>query len=350
MLTPIDKQIIRSWYQYVAEPHFSRFTGRVLRAIGPRIAVVGTCQSFSVAYAIKLLRPEAKVDHFPVMSRSHAPLETFIKTLKTYDYVLLNDFPRGFIPGGGSSELRDRLRKTFVVPTITFSAFHPDSISVGDDEVRSPIFGPLGPYHSAIALFAFRKGLPLEEANALFNRNVFEALGYFDFWNDASAELIDRCKRESDLDLSAEFMVWTRRGIFMHTINHPKPFVLVDVARKLLAHMGLPAPDTDTDCDAYMIDDFLRYPIFPVYPQLAAHFGRLGSFTFHLTTADFGKRVGDYLTLPQFLYGSYDKYRQYGSKRLTNPRVDAWSANAATTEMIVSLARKNLEAGLLPVR
>ena len=165
MLTPIDKQIIRSWYQYVAEPHFSRFTGRVLRAIGPRIAVVGTCQSFSVAYAIKLLRPEAKVDHFPVMSRSHAPLETFIKTLKTYDYVLLNDFPRGFIPGGGSSELRDRLRKTFVVPTITFSAFHPDSISVGDDEVRSPIFGPLGPYHSAC-----RSKKPTRCSIAMFSR------------------------------------------------------------------------------------------------------------------------------------------------------------------------------------
>jgi len=104
---------------------------------------------------------------------------------------------------------------------ITFAAFHPDCVYVdgtGDDG-RAPVFGPLGPYHSALALFAFRNGLSPREANALFNNNVFEALRYFDFWNEASAELIDGVKRTRGPDLSAELGGWARRGVFMYTVK-----------------------------------------------------------------------------------------------------------------------------------
>ena len=349
MLTPIDKQTIRSWHQYLAEPQIAKLTGRVLRAIGPRIAVVGNCQSFSIAYAMKLLCPAARVDHFPVIPRSHVPLKIFVRTLATYDYVLSHDFPTGFIPGGGSKELRDLLPKTILVPQITFAAFHPDSVYVGEaGGLHAPIMSPLGPYHSALAVFAFRKGLSLQEANALFNDNVFEALGYFDFWNEASAELIENCKRDYEMDLSFEFSNWTRRGVFMHTVNHPKPFVLVDIAKKLLTNIGLPAPDIDSE--DYMIDDFIRYPIFPIYPPIGAYFGCLGSYTFRLTPAHPVPEVADYLMLPQFINGSYAKYRKCESGRLTNRRVDTWLGDKATSDMIVSLAQENLKGGRLPVR
>jgi hypothetical protein len=349
MLTPIDNQTIRSWYQYLAEPQIVKLTGRVLRATGPRIAVVGNCQSFSIAYAMKLLYPTAKVDNFPVMPRSHVPLKIFVRTLATYDYVFSHDFPTGFIPGGGSKELRDLLPKTILIPGITFAAFHPDSVYLGEaGGLHAPIFGPLGPYHSALAVFAFRKGLSLQEANALFNHNVFEALGYFNFWNEASAAFIQQSKENYDLDFSAEFIKWARRGVFMYSVNHPKPFVLLDVAKKLLTNIGLSAPDIDNE--DYMIDDFMRDPIFPIYPPVGAYFGCLGSYTFTLTTAQPTRQVGDYLMLPQFLYGSYTKYRQCGSERLTNHRVDAWLGDSTTADMIAALARKNLQAGLLPVR
>ena len=35
-----------------------------MRNTGPRIAVVGNCQSFGVAYAMKVLDPSATVDHY----------------------------------------------------------------------------------------------------------------------------------------------------------------------------------------------------------------------------------------------------------------------------------------------
>ena len=285
-------------------------TGRVLRAIGPRIAVVGNCQSFSVAYSMQLLCPTARVDHFPVISLSRLPLKFLARTLATYDHVLMHEFPTGFIPGGGSIELRDLLKKSISIPLITFAAFHPDCVYVGGtgDDRRAPVFGPLGPYHSALALFAFRNGLSPREANALFDDNVFEALRYFDFWSQASAELIDGVKRTCGLDLSAELGGWARRGVFMYTVNHPKPFVLVDVAKKLLKHMGISVPDIDYE--NYLIDDFIRYPIFPVYPPVGARYGCPGSYTFKLTPAHEPRNVGDYLLLPQFLSGSYGRFYQ----------------------------------------
>ncbi len=350
MLKPIDKQTARSWYQYLAEPFVAKMTGRVLRATGPRIAVVGNCQSFSVAYSMQLLCPTAKVDHFPVTSFSHLPLKLFARTLATYDHVLMHEFSTGLIPGGGSTELRGLLKKPISIPMITFAAFHPDCIYVGGtgSDGRAPVFGPLGPYHSALALFAFRNGLSPREANALFNNNVFEALRYFDFWNEASAELIEGVKRNCGLDLSAELGHWARRGVFMYTVNHPKPFVLVDVAKKLLKHIGISVPDIDYE--NYLIDDFIRYPIFPVYPPVGAHYGCPGSYTFKLTSTHAPRDVGDYLLLPQFLSGSYERYRKCDSARLSNHRVESWLGDKATTDMLLSLARENSRAGLLPVR
>jgi hypothetical protein len=210
------------------------------------------------------------------------------------------------------------------------------------------VFGPFGPYHSALALFAFRGGLSPREANALFNNNVFEALRYFDFWNEASAELIDGVKRTRGPDLSAELGGWARRGGFMHPVKHPKPFVLVDVAKKLLKHIGISVPDID--CENYLIDDFIRYPIFPVYPPVGARYGCPGGYTFKLRPAHEPRNVGDYLLLPQFLHGSFENYRKCDSARLGNHRVDSWLGDKATTDMLVSLARENLRAGLLPVR
>ncbi len=348
MLTPIDKQTARSWYSLLAEPHVAKLKGRVLRATGPRIAIVGTCQSFSIAHAMKFLQPTATVDHFPVIPRSHIPLKLFARTLDTYDFVMSHEFPPGLIPGGGFEELRDLLRKTIILPVIVFAAFHPDCIPVGEDEVHAPIFGPLGVYHSALALFAFRAGLSLQQANALFNRDVFEAVGYCDFWNEASAEFLDTCREDFGLDLSFEFSTWARRGVFMYTHNHPKPFVIVDVAKKLLATIGFPAPDIDTEY--YMIDDFIHFPIFPIYPPIGEYFGCRGSYTFKITPMNTPGHVGDYLLLPQFIKGCYEKYQKYDVARLTNSRVDAWLADPEATHMLVSMARENLKKGLLPER
>lgn len=346
MISQIDKQIIKSWRQYAVEPRLAKLMGRTPRNTGPRIAVIGNCQAFGTAYAMKLMDPSATVNHFSAIGRARASVSMLVKTLDTYDYVFSHDFLDGHVRGGGSEELCRQLPKTRMFPAISFAAFHPDLIYIHSAGLHGFVFGPVGPYHSALALFAFRKGLSLEEANALFNENVFEALGYFDVWNAASRELVETSKERFGLDLSADLMNWSRRGVFMYSIVHPKGFVLMDLARRLWEKVGL--EPRSVNVNYYDIDELARAEIFPVYPPVAKVFGVPGSYLFKKQNHHISRGVGDFLTLPQFLADSYAVFAKHEAAHLAHARVDSWLADETTSGLLVRLARENLEAGRTP--
>ena len=126
-----------------------------MRNTGPRIAVVGNCQSFGVAYAMKVLDPSATVDHYSMIARARSTMGLFAKTLETYDYVFSHDFPDGHVRGGDSEELCKRVPKTMIFPAITFAAFHPDLVYIHDlARMHGFVCGPIGPYHSAHRRFS----------------------------------------------------------------------------------------------------------------------------------------------------------------------------------------------------
>ena len=128
---------------------------------------------------MKLLDPSATVDHYSAIGRARANISLFAKTLESYDYVFSHEFPRGHVRNGDLSELVRRVSRAVLFPAVTFAAFHPDLVYLLDASLSNAhLFGPIGPYHSALAVFAYRKGLSLDEARALYNRNVFEVLGY----------------------------------------------------------------------------------------------------------------------------------------------------------------------------
>jgi hypothetical protein len=347
MFSQIDKQIVRSWKEYLIEPRLAKLTGRVLRRTGPRIAVVGNCQSFGVAYAMKLLDPSATVDHYSAIGRARADMSLFARTMGTYDYVFSHKFPQGHINNGDSDELRRRVSKTVLFPAITFAAFHPDLVYLLDaTRGNAQLFGPLGPYHSALAVFAFRKGLTLEEANALYNRNVFEALGYFDVWNDAAEEFLESSKQKFGMDLSVELMNWSRRGVFMYSSVHPKPYVLADIATRLFERVGLKV--REDNLDHYTIDDLARAEIFPIYPSIGEMYGARGGYLFKMGNFHVSNGVGDFLNLPQYLSACYKIYQAAASTQMAHQRIDNWLSDDATSDYLVRLARENLRAGLTP--
>lgn len=348
MFSQIDKQILKSWRQYAIEPRLARLTGRTLRNTGPRFAVVGNCQAFGVAYAMKVMDPTATVDHFAAIGRSRATIDLLVKTLDTYDYVFSHDFLDGHVKGGDSAELRRRLPKVVPMPHITFAGFHPDLVYIQDasEPLHGFIFGPLGPYHSAIGVFAYRAGLSLDEARALFNENVFAALGYLDIWNEAAKELIEGSKLRYDVDLSTDFVNWSRRGVFMYSTVHPMSFVLFDIAKRMWEKAGLQAPQGDFGY--YNIHDLARAEIFPIYPPIARVYGAQGGYLFKLQNHHLANNVGDFLTLPQYLAACFKTYEKAGAARLGNARVDAWLADERTKNLLIGMARENLRAGLTP--
>lgn len=350
MFSQIDRQIIRSWIEYAVEPRIAKVTGRVIRTTGPRIAVIGNCQAFGLAYAMKVMDPSAAVHHFSAIGRSKASMEMLARTLDTYDYVFAHDFLEGHLRGGGDSEALRKLlpKKVTLTPAVTFAAFHPDLVFIEDKSqpLHGFIFGPLGPYHSAVSLFAYRAGLSVEEAQAMFNENVLRTVGYLDIWNAAAKEFLSISRTRYDLDLSAELMSWSRRGVFMYSNVHPKSYVLFDIAKRVWQKAGLTVPAADLSY--YEIHDLARAEIFPVYPPIARVFGAQGGYLFKLQNHHLANTVGDFLTLPQYLAASYKTFEKIGPAQLSNPRVEGWLADEETKRLLISYARENLRAGLTP--
>ncbi len=347
MLSQIEKQILKSWIQYAVEPRIAKFTGRKIRTTGPRMAVIGNCQAFGLAYAMKVMDPSATVHHYSAIGHSRfADMNLLVKTLETYDYVFAHEFPAGHLRGSGDSvELRQRMPRVTRLPPIVFAAFHPDLIYVANSSTNF-IFGPLGPYHSAVGLFGWRVGLTLDETRALFNENVFRTLGYLDMWDAAARKFLAASQEEAGVDLSTDLMKWARKGAFMYSVVHPTTNVLFDVAKRVWEKVGLKPPATDYSY--YYLHDLARSEIFPIYPPIAKIFGVQGSYLFKIQNHHLANDVGDFLTLPQYLeacFRCYEKSRELG---VVNSRVEVWLANEDTKSQLIALARENLRKGLTP--
>lgn len=286
--------------------------------------MIGNCQAKGVAEALRILLPGARVRLIPMstLGRRAGGLDAFAATLGDCDHVFCQPFPAGFFPEGGSEALRARLPRMRLFPAIVFTAFHPDAVYVGDlasvARVRL-VPSPLGTYHSAITLFGFLQGLPRERIVGLFREEVFSRLGYLDAWELAAADLI-ASSRAIGFDLSGELLRWSRGGLFMHNINHPRLSVLGDIAARLLREAGL-APRS-VAVEAYAPDALLDDPIWPVYPPVATLYGVAGSTVFKRR-----QRRGaapETLSLNAFVAESLAIYRDQPRESLTCHRVEHW--------------------------
>jgi Polysaccharide biosynthesis enzyme WcbI len=326
LLSALDRQVIASWRDRALRRHAS----------GPRIAVVGNCQSFGVAYAMQLLDLEAEIARFSIVSKSWTDMRTLARTLATYDHVFAQDFAPGYLRGGVSAVLQNELGEAVWFPSLAFSAYHPDLILISDPTRGNQLVNcATGPYHSALAFFGYRAGLPPEAALRLFRREVFAALGYFEVWEGAAEALLEQ-GRQFGLDLGADFLRWARRGCFMYSINHPKPYVLYDIARRLLRGVGRPAEPVDFD--TYAVDDIVRGYVFPVYPEIAELYGSSGSYIFKASHYRLSKGLGKFWDLPGYLRDCYRIYAEHPPEQLVNERVQGWLDDADTSKLLRDFA------------
>jgi len=343
MLSQIDKQILRA----NLPPSLKKLLGRP-SAGGPRLAVIGNCQAYGLAYAMKVLKPSAEVDHYSAIGKTIANMERLGKTLQGYDRVFVQNFPAGIVKGGDYESLLGRLPRATRAPSVVFAAFQPDLIYLLDaTRGNHPLNGPLRAYHSALAVFAFRANLSLREANALFNDNVFATVGYYDLWDASAREFIEDGKSYFGFDFSGDLMNWSRRGIFMYSLVHPKPYVLATVARRLLETTKIPIENENFD--DFAIDDLARSEIWPVYPEIAVRFGVRGGYLFKRGNFHTSQGVGEFLNLPQFLAQSYAVYKRARPEQLIHPRVEAWLQDPELSARLVALAKSNLAEGATPV-
>lgn len=302
---------------------------------GPRIAVIGNCQAAGLAASVGVLAPSARVTLVPVaaLRRRHASVEALARALAPFDHVYAQPVPAGFLPPGDPAAFTARVA---AYPTVVFPAFHPDMVYVGGGD--GPAGGlaagrllpsPLGNfYHSAIVLFAFLEGLDEARTVALFREEVFAQLGYLGGWEAAAADFL-RNAEVAGLGLEREFLRWSRRGNFMHVLNHPKLPVLGDIARRLLEASGL-AP-AEVEVGDYLADELARDVVWPVYPPLAEHFGVPGSYLFKGRA-----RPGEVPVLHDlagFVAASFAFYRTRPRAALCCQRIEIWRGRPEVAEL-----------------
>ena len=304
-----------------------------------RITLIGNCQMQGIGECIQAMLGDADVVWHLLSDSFLARFEAgeLDARLARSDRIFLHQHHRlSPLFEARQSTLGDRIRK---VPQIVFPTFHPDM-----DYVFGPhgtIKGPMGEYHSALVFHAWRSGLDALQARALFREHVFRAAGYFDYQAPSTAWLAAE-GHNCGLPLQSLMSRWSRCGVWMLSSNHPKLFVLADVAQALLAREGLRVHTALTDL---LPDPLTEGPVWPVYPEIARALGLEGHYQFkpprvwqrsqtlvrkfawfesaeRNLDAPYERQIKA-LTLDKLIETSYSVYGQYRRDELKCERADA---------------------------
>ncbi len=292
----------------------------------PRIALLGNCQANTVGKLLRLLAPQFDVVRleFGELPARFATKEILLREFGSFDLIFSQPFGPGFYPEVDGLILRERFRgKFYFYPVVDFNAFHPDCVYIRHTVQNRFLHSPIGDYHSAIAFLGYLQRLKLEQTLALFQAEIFERLGYFQYWK-VSEEVLFQQAHAIEFPLEGVYRSWVRRCPFMHTVNHPKLFVLADVVRTVLKQSGVTI--ASVNAEDYFPDELLYDAVWPVYPEVAESMGLQGSYVFKG-----GARSEDlppFLSLSEFVRASWEIYRKENPRVLECPRVAEWTGNA----------------------
>lgn len=230
-----------------------------------RWLVLFNCQAMGLASSLQLLCDEIEVVYHDPSSFAADP-GGITSSLDGYDRVIIAPWVEHSL--GISLGDRANVRR---VPAFHFSAYHPDLLNL------SVVGGPLRGNHSALAYSAFRAGLGICDTLRLYRAQVYEAMGFFDQWDCEREGLLARYS-SAGIDLSGDFIQWTRSGSFAYIPAHPKVACLRDIAKAALRREGLPVRNT-----SYLPHDVLANGVsYPVYPEIASRLGTEGDYLFKI--------------------------------------------------------------------
>jgi GSCFA family/Polysaccharide biosynthesis enzyme WcbI len=289
------------------------------------IAVVGTCQAYPLSLCLMAMAPDVVAKPI-VVNRTTEITED----LTAYDLVfttLLDDARLEDVV----SQLSGRI---FQYPRITYTGFTPDSVyaTSGGEKMISPV----GDYHSSLILYAWLHGLSARETKTLFCTEVFERLSFSEHQR-ASRALMLREGEDISFPMASLLDKWEASGRFMHSVNHPRLFVMADIARMLAERSGLRTQATRPE--DYIADPLMSNCVWPVYPGLNPQWESFASYDFkgpgELTPAGRPVKV---FSLEDFIDRSLEAYAPVSQESIYsaigNPAyqgLDEWARRAIST-------------------
>ena len=232
--------------------------------------VTGNCNVGGIVEGLHAVMPGVAVRGFPAWElETEEARRTAAEAVDGSDAWVRMPIPENT----GIAAQSDALR-VIDLPNLVFSAFHPDAVyAVRRD---GSIFRGITDYHSAIGLWAWRRGLSPSEAGRLFSPEVMHVLTYDRYW-EPSVAAMKADFLQSSLAFPTFWMRLKRSGVFMHTINHPTASTLSLLAKAIAVRLGAAEDVWDIPAERY-VQDFLSHIVWPVYPWIGERLGIPGCF------------------------------------------------------------------------
>lgn len=277
--------------------------------------VIGNCQSYPVANALNMNCLDTHFECFGVHVLPADNIDGSLADLvqrgqSELDVIISIPLSEEWGPISAS-----RIRETFsgkpviMISNIFFSGWHPDLTYIGGLNQR--VGGPLGDYHSCLALFGFVQNLTPSETLALFNNDVYQSAGYYDFYSSSLKELQ---RRDSEVDVRVTDILEEamHQELCFFSVNHPTSALLAPFARLIMRHLaslGICRPSEISASNFLYENCLIRSSVFPVYPEIAARHGMpgIGSYVFKPD----GGTINS-IDLPQFIEGEFAAFQEVG--------------------------------------
>lgn len=286
-----------------------------------KIGVLGNCTAPGVGLGLQQLLWKDQVFAFETIAvRREGKVDQAIATLSGCEVLFTHPMPESF-GELATNTLRERFPHLKIVhlPILVFTGLHPDSIYISGP--AGAVASPLGPYNSAIIAAAHTLGASAKATEALFNADVFQQLGYFTEFAKAKT-FADKSLESQGFDLSSRWPAWMARGPFMHTINHPKGFVVGDIAKLVAVNAGLVPADTPSR--ELVFDALSANASWPVYPEIARALGAFeGNYLFKKPgLPDLASGESIFFSLPEFIEKSLALYSACAREQFDLPVLD----------------------------
>lgn len=204
----------------------------------------------------------------------------------------------------------------YTISNLYFSGLHPDATYIGGMNQRAP--GPIGDYHSRIALLGFLMSLGVEETSRLYCDTIYKHFQYYQSFADSLDEMRRR-DMEVDIPIGDLLERSVRMGQAFLSQNHPSSFIIAPYANRIagwLQKNGFAKKIGDLE-HSELVNYLAFSSIFPVYPEIATHhkLPYEGNYIFKdKVEGDIPRRVFD---LPEFIEKEFHAFQQADRRLLT---------------------------------
>jgi hypothetical protein len=283
-----------------------------------KFLLLGNCQTRALARLMRALVKDSSakaIDWSPQLLKKLSDRDEHLSELIA-ESDLIFTHPHDDVIGLLAQNFPSTSTKIRLIPRIFFPAFHPD-IEYVEDSHGAHIIGPMGPYQSSIAFFAWTHNLTKNETLRLFCEDTYSKLGYFDYWPLSVKILVEEGGR-TGISMAPLIEKWTNQGCWMYSMNHPKLFVLTDIARIVLKRENV---ELLPDVEEYVYDELKNSCVWPIYPEVGERFSFEGHYLFkRATRLELVDEPVPIIALEEFIDASFEVFSKYPANELTGQR------------------------------